>query len=367
MCVGGDISAEFPERASFASISYANKVWVMGGTSKSAAQIDEIYTSTFNGVANYIKSPSTFPWWPARANASTVVHNDVMYILGGSQPRSSDGTYKCLNDVWVYADSPGVAEYFLTPGAPRPQLARGESFSSYWLEVTREIPAPWPARWGAYAVSYNARIWLIGGNDCRTPYGNAFVDLWSSGDARIWRLDKPVAMWSGRNNIFAAIHLGALYVVASVQKRFYNTFVSVDGINYQMRENACALTHVDIVSVVGFQGYLMAFTIGCHNQLSFDQTAVPCSHPYAGPLENRIYSTRDGKTWSITMRPFDIDFFDQAVGKPYLWSSTSTGELRFDFKVIVHLDTLFLIGGVKLYAPLCVLPSLVSLFLLFDF
>ena len=44
----------------------------------------------------------------------------------------------------------------------------------------------------------------------------------------------------------------------------------------------------------------MAFTIGCHDQLSFDQTAVKCDHPYAGPLENRIYTTQNGTTWSLT-------------------------------------------------------------------
>lgn len=114
---------------------------------------------------------------------------------------------------------------------------------------------------------------------------------------RTWRQDKAVAMWRGRNNIMAAAYNGALYVVASVQSQFYNTFYTTDGVNYFVRENSCALTHVDVIAMVAYSGYLMVFTIGCHNQLDFNQVAVPCSHPYAGPLENRIYMTTTGQSW----------------------------------------------------------------------
>ena len=112
------------------------------------------------------------------------------------------------------------------------------------------------------------------------------TDIWSSADLRNWRLDSVVAPWRGRNNIFAALHDGGIYVVASVQGQFYNTYYSYDGVNYEVRDNACALTKVDVVSVISFNGYLLAFTIACHNQLSFNQVAVECSHPYAGTMQS---------------------------------------------------------------------------------
>ena len=162
-----------------------------------------------------------------------------------------------------------------------------------------------------------------------------------------------------RNNIFAAVHDGAIYVVASVQQQFYNTFYSTDGISYVMRENACALTNVDIVAVLSFSSYLLAFTIGCHNQLDFNQVPVECDHRYAGPLENRIFATKDGKLWSLTLTPFNVDFFDRAVHKPFPWAAGMDakgnriiGEIRYNFRVTVHLNTLYIVGGQMLKAPL---------------
>ena len=53
----GVAAAEFPERSSFTPISYGNKVWLLGGTSKSSAQLDEIWFSTYTGIATYTKLP----------------------------------------------------------------------------------------------------------------------------------------------------------------------------------------------------------------------------------------------------------------------------------------------------------------------
>jgi hypothetical protein len=83
-------------------------------------QVDEIYTSSYSGVATYTKSPSTFPWWSARTNATTVVHSDMMFILGGKVPRTKTGGVGCFNDVWVYADAQ-VGE----PGEVRKKKGRG--------------------------------------------------------------------------------------------------------------------------------------------------------------------------------------------------------------------------------------------------
>ena len=289
--------AEFTERSSFLPISYGNKVWLLGGESKAQPVMDEIWTSTYGGVTTYTRVPSTFPWWGPRFNTTAVVHKDILFILGG-EGRTPEGAQMCLNDVWVYADVQAIADYYTTESTPVPELAKRETYQPFWIEITKDLKpsgAPWPGRRNAYAVSFRGRVWLIGGIKCSD--GSYFSDLWSSADMRTWRQDKAVAMWRGRNNIMAAAYNGALYVVASVQSQFYNTFYTTDGVNYFVRENSCALTHVDVIAMVAYSGYLMVFTIGCHNQLDFNQVAVPCSHPYAGPLENRIYMTTTGQSW----------------------------------------------------------------------
>ena len=294
--------AEFTERSSFEPISYKNKVWLLGGESKAQPVMGDIWYSTFGGVATYSQLTSNFPWWAPRFNTTAVVHKEILFLLGG-EGRMADGGRLCYKDIWVYADEPEVEAYYKTKNTPSPLLSKGELYVPYWIEVTRDFQprgAPWPARRNAYAVSFKGRVWLIGGRSCDGD--TYFTDLWSSADMRTWRLDSPLAMWRSRTNIFAAVHNGEIYVMASVKSQFYNTFVSTDGVNYFVRENACALTNVDVVSMLAFSGYLLAFTIGCHNQLDFNQIAVPCTHPYAGPLENRIYMTTNGKSWCVLIK-----------------------------------------------------------------
>jgi len=131
-------------------------------------QVDEIFSSTFSGVATYTKFPSTFQWWDARTNATSVVHNDVMFILGGKAPQTKTGGLACFNDVWVFADTQSVADYYKTPTTPFPQLAKGEGFQPYWIQITdTQRGAPWSARSNAYCLSFKGRAWLIGGVDCQ--------------------------------------------------------------------------------------------------------------------------------------------------------------------------------------------------------
>ena len=368
---------EFAARYGAATISYQNKIWMLGGETKSNPQLDDIYVSSYNGISSYAKIPTTFPWWSPRVNATVVHHEDSMFLMGG-KARQGDDSYLCFDDIWVYANDQSVADYYSNANTPVPQLSRGETFQSFWIDITRDSTERRPpARAGAYAVSFKGRVYLIGGQTCpkcqsinqlgkcadsdelKEKLTLTLTDVWSTEDFKTWRLDVPIAPWQGRNNVFAVVHDAAIYVVASVMKQFYNTFYSTDGVNYQMRGNACALTDVDLVSVVSFNSYLMAFTIGCHDQLSFDQTAVKCDHPYAGPLENRIYTTQNGTTWSLTGRPFDVDSFEKVMHQPYRWGTSADGqgkavdgEVRYDFKVTSHLDTLFIIGGIKLQAPL---------------
>lgn len=125
--------------------------------------------SSYNGVATYTKYPSTFQWWDARVNTTSVVHNDIMFILGGKVPRTKTGGIACFNDVWVFADTQNVADYYKTPNTPSPQLAKGEAYAPYWIDITKDnTPSgtPWTPRSNAYCLSFRGRAWLIGGVDC---------------------------------------------------------------------------------------------------------------------------------------------------------------------------------------------------------
>jgi hypothetical protein len=329
---------DFNERVSFTAVSHDNRIWMLGGELKAYPQVNEIWTSSFDGISSWKQLSANFASWPARYNLTAVVHNDAMYVMGGAMWDSQRGE-TCFNDVWVYADDVALEKYYKTITVPSPDVPKGASYAPYWIEVTRDSPgksAPWRPRANAYALSFLGRVWLIGGREAtnreRTQHRH-MTDVWSSADLRTWRLDHSVAPWAGRNNVFAQVYNKAIYVVASVQSQHYNTWYSYDGVKYQIRESACALSHVDVIAMISFNGFLMAFTIGCHNQLTYDQIAVNCDHPYAGLLENRIYFTEDGTSWHLTMQPFTVNLWDQPVPTPYSWSQITAGELRYNMKV----------------------------------
>ena len=47
----------------------------------------------------------------------------------------------------------------------------------------------------------------------------------------------------------------------------------------------------------------------------------------------------------MAKRPFTVDDALRSVDGRYLWSGRIDGEYRFDFRVVVHHDTLYIVGG----------------------
>ena len=80
---------------------------------------------------------------------------------------------------------------------------------------------------------------------------------------------------------------------------------------------------------------------------------MPCSnHGGDGPFipgrfhrENRIYYSVDGVFWRLSQRPFRVNQFLVPRFIPHDWSGQLQGEYRFGYRVLVHHDTLYLIGG----------------------
>eukprot|EP00293_Proteomonas_sulcata_P021214 CAMPEP_0184288252 /NCGR_PEP_ID=MMETSP1049-20130417/738_1 /TAXON_ID=77928 /ORGANISM="Proteomonas sulcata, Strain CCMP704" /LENGTH=201 /DNA_ID=CAMNT_0026594533 /DNA_START=66 /DNA_END=671 /DNA_ORIENTATION=- len=118
-----------------------------------------------------------------------------------------------------------------------------------------------------------------------------------------------------------------------------------------MRPDACALSQVTVQGLVSFRGFLMVFTLGCHDEGGVNANAISCSSPRALKIENQVYYSETGQTWTLSRKPYTVDGFERARHIQHKWSGERVGEFRVDYKVIVHLDVIYLIGGDVMRAP----------------
>lgn len=330
---------EYTASSSSPVVSYHDRMVLLGGGSTVSTEGNEIWWSYFTGTGWRAQQADRL-WWEGRYNTTAVVFRDILFIMGGA----SKSAGKAFNDIWIYADSKAVDDFFWGPaaGIASPNIVAGQAFEPYWLRVS--TGAAWPARSRAQAVEFNNHLYLIGGVSYE---GEWYGDLWRSKDGVNWVLVKFKNLWVGRNNIFAVVHTNVnkgIWVVGSVQEQFYNTMYSEDGVTFKHPENACALINVDVQALVSWRGYLFLFTTGCHDYEDQQEKPRKCLGP-GDPVHNRVWYTQNGQSWLMAKRPFTVDDALRSVDGRYLWSGRIDGEFRYDFRVVVHHDTLYIVGG----------------------
>jgi len=101
-------SADWSQRAMHSSLVYVNKMWVLGGSYRDASGwywYNDVWYSedgvTWTQTAN-------LPEWDARYFHTSLVYNDLMWVMGGS---TNDGIYPksiTTNDVWCGDIQPNI-------------------------------------------------------------------------------------------------------------------------------------------------------------------------------------------------------------------------------------------------------------------
>jgi len=348
-------------------VSWAAKeaIVMIGGSTLDQLHTRKIFVSGFSGLNAWVEIQynDAVPWFSARSNQTVVIYKDVLAVIAGWStgpvpPGSQVATKIFYNDVWIYADSEGVANIYKSDKSPEPQLALGQDFVPYWILVA--LNAPFRPRSSMTAVEFKGRLFLMGGDGPDSLGVIApIADLWVTNDLKVWTIlqdltswDLTTPLWQGRNSLFALVHDEKLYVVARVQNSFYNTFYSENGNDWLPVPGACALSHIEVQAAVVYRSRMLLFTVGCH---SYDipagarryEKAIDCSVEQDGPFqrENRIYYSSDGVTWRLSQRPFRLSQFLEPEFMQHHWSGKRSGEYRVGYKVLVHHDSLYLIGG----------------------
>ena len=112
-------------------------------------------------------------WWLARADHTSVVFKDKIWVLGGY-------TGEYMNDVWSSKDGETWTESKPPENADKDTAGTDANW--------------WPARDRHTSVVFKGKIWVLGGFDLTDPIN----DVWSSPDGSVWKKENASAEWEAR-------------------------------------------------------------------------------------------------------------------------------------------------------------------------
>ena len=209
-------SSTWSARQNFGCVVLNSKVFVFGGESSSDDTMQDVYSAPSSNLSNFTEVTSAADW-TGRSEFATVVFNDAIYVMGGSD---ADGT---LNDVWSSSD--GATWTQVTSSASWTARAKlwaavldntiflmggwdyfdpnSEVYSSTdgatWTQVTSS--PGWPARLGATAVLFEGQLLLSGGVD---GSNNVLADVWRTEDGETWEELTNNAVTARKNHVAIA-------------------------------------------------------------------------------------------------------------------------------------------------------------------
>ena len=240
----GENDASWSARGAHQAIVHNGIIYVLGGNASAFGSRQSDVWSSADGKAWARETPNA---WSSRGYHQAVSHHGKMYVLGGE---GNGGTQ--YSDVWSSTDG------------------------KEWTEETAN--AGWEARESHQVVSYNGRMYLLGGL-ANTTNKN---DVWSSTDGKTWSLETNNADWTARNRHRAVVHQGKMYVLGgSDGNHLHDVWSSADGKTW-MEEKANA----------GW-GIRSRFAA-----LSFSNTLYVLGGDADDPnYYDDIWSSADGKAW----------------------------------------------------------------------
>ena len=260
-------SADWPRRSDYQAAAYQGRLYVLGGSSNVGTPYNDVWSSADGANWDRDKANDDTADWTARSLYQAVVHNDRLYVMGGT------GSGGRKNDVWSWAE--------------------GES----WMLVT--MSAAWSARQDHQAVVHNGRLYVLGGEDDSSRLN----DVWSSADGSSWRFEGN-ADWEMRVGYQAVSHMGRLYVLGGNDGNTRNdVWSSLDGKSWGQekanngnfwgkRRNFQALSRDGLLYVLGGHD-------GNYTRL------------------NDVWSSADGKSWTkVGNAAWDARLEFQAVVLP---------------------------------------------------
>ncbi len=217
-------NAAWPERWGHTSVAYDGKMWVLGGKNSSGGKENDVWYSPDGSSWSQATSNAA---WPARHVHSSVTLVGKMWILGGiSDPVESDVWYSSDGSSWSQATSnaswDGRFDFASIAYSNKMWIMGGRtsswvvndlsdvwysSYGSSWTQATSD--ASWPARSRHTSVTYNGKMWVLGGENDDTR----FNDIWYSSDGSSWTKATSSADWSARSRPTSVVYDNKIWVI----------------------------------------------------------------------------------------------------------------------------------------------------------
>jgi hypothetical protein len=280
------LTAEFAPRDGAGALSFAGKMWLLGGWNPSPAQKkffplicnNEVWSSVDGAKWTLVKDntfkDATFDKtsdWEGRHTAGYAFYRDKMWIIGGdcNQKRYQNDVWNSTDGkTWTYVNKgkdvpwgPRVLHYtvvhddkiWVIGGQSMPAFAKSDEvfYRDVWtttdgVEWKKSVPEEpcWSARGmiGGSAVM-NGRIWMLGGGTYdtpQTPTRKFHNDVWSSADGVHWKRHTEAAPWHPRQYHDVAVWDNRLWVMEGYHQTGGNrndVWCSTDGEQWQELPN----------------------------------------------------------------------------------------------------------------------------------
>lgn len=235
-------SAPWGRRTEHASVVFKNEVWVLGGSSNiSGVQLNGTWSSP-DGITWTQRSLAT-PWEKANGNAVRIEHaaavfDNKIWVIGGYSMKAGSLSTR-MADIWsspdginwtqVTANAPfGIrnnlgltvlnGKMYLTGNVRIGTTAQaGDVWSSpdgiTWTQITPTLPAGIGLRQDFGFLSFDNKLWIIGGTIQVGSNGTATNDVWSSPDGITWTRVLTAAPWGKRYKFSSFVFDKRMWIV----------------------------------------------------------------------------------------------------------------------------------------------------------
>ena len=188
------------------TLVFQEQMWHMGGWYNGCLRSHSASNQVWSSLDGYHWNQATLAaGWSPRMAAGTVVFQDKMWILGGTANYFFGDKTSLRNDVWCSSD--------------------GQT----WLKVTEH--ANWSPRAFHQVVVLNEKIWVLGGGNY-APSHHALNDVWCSEDGCHWEQVVETAPWSPRIWFSSITYQDRIWVLGGWSRESGNlndVFTSKDG------------------------------------------------------------------------------------------------------------------------------------------
>jgi hypothetical protein len=250
------------------------------------------------GCIKSTTSPVSGQWDEITANApfsgryglSGTVFTGLMWVVGGAAGNANNSVTYYDADVW------------------------SSSNGSSWTQATGS--APFGGRYGGQALSYNGKLWLIGGNSG----GILKNDVWNSLDGKNWNQVLPpsagtATQFSPREDFGAVVFNNAMWVIggwAGANKN--DVWSSIDGINWTEVTAKGAFAARWGMSTLVYNNTMWLISGASGTSANSDPTAA----------YGDVWSSVNGSVWNqvTNLGPYNLSYFHQVVANSGLmWLS----------------------------------------------